>query len=95
VTYETVRWFNTLSFFRSEGDGTFTKPLEDVNVQKGVNDIATGDLNGDTFPDIVMANLGYGNVSVLLSNGAGDFIRNRPTGLDTDELRSLDPTVLP
>ncbi len=86
-----TRWFNTVSFFRNAGDWEFTSGPEDANVQKGVNDISVGDLNEDGHPDLAMANMGYGNVSILLSDGSGDFIRDRPSGLDVLELVSLDP----
>jgi hypothetical protein len=85
------RWFNTVSFFMNSGQWEFTKGPEDVNVQKGVNDIAVGELNGDGSPDLAMANTGYGNVSMLMSDGSGDFIRDLPSGLDVIELVSLDP----
>ncbi len=90
-TGDRSRWFNTVSFFLNAGDWGFTKGLEDANVQKGVSDIAVGDINGDGRTDLAMANMGYGNVSVLLSDGAGDFLRERPSGLDVFELASLDP----
>ncbi len=37
--------------------------------------VAVADLDGDTVPDLVTANAGYGsdNVSVLLGNGDGSF----------------------
>lgn len=37
--------------------------------------VATGDFNGDGHPDIVTANSGSNNVSVLLGNGDGTFVR--------------------
>ncbi|HYH58408.1 MAG TPA: FG-GAP-like repeat-containing protein [Thermoleophilaceae bacterium] len=39
-------------------------------------DVGVGDLNGDGKLDLVVANLGSGNVSVLLGKGTGDF--NQP-----------------
>jgi len=35
--------------------------------------VAIGDLNGDSKPDLAVANPGYKNISVHLGNGAGSF----------------------
>ena len=35
--------------------------------------VAVGDFNGDGVPDLVVANRGFNNVSVLLGNGDGTF----------------------
>ncbi len=39
----------------------------------GPRSVAVGDFNGDGKPDLVVANYGDGNVSVLLGNGDGTF----------------------
>jgi hypothetical protein len=38
-----------------------------------LRDIATGDLNGDTIPDLAVVNYAAGNVTVLYGNGDGTF----------------------
>src|SRR5260370_23924705 len=40
----------------------------------GATFVATGDLNGDGRPDVVVVNSGANNISVLLANGAGTFL---------------------
>jgi hypothetical protein len=37
------------------------------------HELAIGDLNGDSSPDMALSNFTSGNVSVLLSNGDGTF----------------------
>ncbi len=86
-----VNWFNSISVFKNMGDLTFTKLVDDIRSEKGVSSIALGDLNGDGSDDIAMSNLGYHNISYVLSDGKGDFIRGDPWELDVVELRSMDP----
>lgn len=86
-----VSWFNSVSVFRNQGGFAFIKMVEDLRSQKGVSSITAGDINGDGEKDIVMANLGYHNVTMILSDGSGDFQRGRPHELDVIELRSMDP----
>jgi FG-GAP-like repeat/FG-GAP repeat len=60
------------------GDGNFT-PAKSFPAGKNPISIAVGDLDGDSKPDLVFANLGdrpsggSGNLSVLLGNGDGSF----------------------
>jgi hypothetical protein len=64
---------------------------DDLKSQKGVSSIALGDLNGDGMDDIAMSNLGYHNVSLILSDGSGGYERGSSWELDVTELRSMDP----
>ena len=43
--------------------------------------MAIGDLDGDGVPDLVTANSGPGNVSVLLGNGDGTFQSQQAFGV--------------
>jgi hypothetical protein len=59
------------------GDGTFG-PEKTFTLGQGPNGITVADVNGDGFPDIIVANRyphysGMGTVSVLLGNGDGTF----------------------
>ena len=55
------------------GDGTF-QPALGITLSNGVFSLAVGDLNGDTFPDVVAANSFTQSLSVLLNHGAGGFL---------------------
>jgi FG-GAP-like repeat/Bacterial Ig-like domain (group 2) len=59
------------------GDGTFQTAVN-YATGSGPPSVAIGDLNGDGYPDLVLANYGIspdfqGSVSVLLGNGDGTF----------------------
>ena len=45
----------------------------DLPVGSGAIAVATGDLNGDSFPDLAVANQNDGTVSVIFGNGVGGF----------------------
>ncbi len=53
------------------GDGTL-QPKVDYTASSSPASVVIGDMNGDTFPDLIVANYG-GSVSVLLNNGTGVF----------------------
>jgi hypothetical protein len=87
---------NTLSVFLSNGDGTFEKPITPAPVT-GTDPvwIATGDFNssstaanGDTFPDLAVADQSGNTVSILLGNGDGTFKPkvDLPTGNSPDSV---------
>jgi hypothetical protein len=62
---------NTFSLLLGAGTGTFSEPADfsvgDVQKEQPVS-IAVADLNGDSFPDVVVVNAGTDDVSVLLRN---------------------------
>jgi hypothetical protein len=58
----------------SGGNGTFRRAVQ-YGVDGGPAAAAIGDLNGDGHPDLVTANLGSADVSVLLGRGNGRFRR--------------------
>ena len=87
-----VRWFNSVSIFRNLGDLHFSKMDNDLRCQKGVSSMVVGDINGDGWEDVVMANLGYHNVTYILSDGRGDYERGSMFELDVRELVTMDAT---
>ena len=65
---------NNVAILLGDGTGNFGAATT-FTTGAGTNPeaLATADLNGDGFLDIVTANAATGNVSVLLGNGAGSF----------------------
>jgi VCBS repeat protein len=58
--------------FRGNGDGTFKAPL-DIFVGQGANQMAVGRINGDSIPDLAVADFSLDEVDVLIGNGNGTF----------------------
>jgi len=63
---------DNVSVLLGNGNGTFGNATT-YDVGTGPVGLAVGDVNGDTDPDIVVANFASNNVSVLLNNGDGTF----------------------
>jgi hypothetical protein len=64
--------------FKGNGDGTFAPPVtSDFRRNRGrgaaISDVALGDVNGDGHLDIVLADDGFNNATILLGNGDGTF----------------------
>jgi hypothetical protein len=72
---------NDVTVFLGNGDGTFQGAQENGTGTAGPNYpvgnnpiyIAVADLNGDGFPDIVVANYSDNTIGILLNNGNGTF----------------------
>ena len=60
-----------LHMWLGDGTGAFT-PIEATWADIGYGALATGDINGDVFPDIVLASH-FGRVQTLLNDGHGGF----------------------
>jgi len=55
------------------GDGTFTSGTTLSNLL-APQSLATGDLNGDTLPDLVVSSAGQGVIATYLGQGDGEFL---------------------
>jgi len=65
---------NDVTVLLGNGDGSFAPvPGSPFAVGEGPQSVAVADVNGDGVPDIVTANAGSNDVTVLLGNGDGSF----------------------
>jgi hypothetical protein len=63
---------NTISVLLGNGDGTFSNPVS-YSAGAGPFQLALGDLNADSWPDVVVTNNLGNSVTVLLNKGDGTF----------------------
>src|SRR5947209_9987089 len=80
-----------LHMWLGDGKGSFT-PINPTWTDIGYAALATGDINGDGFPDIVAASH-FGAVQTLLSDGRGGFTEKtlrREDGYVAAQLADLD-----
>src|SRR6267143_1199356 len=80
-----------LQIWLGDGKGAFA-PVKPTWTDIGYAGLATGDINGDGFPDIVAASH-FGRVQTLLSDGKGGFtekILRREDGYVAAQLADLD-----
>jgi hypothetical protein len=65
---------NNVTILLGNGAGGFSSAgVPDVNVGNRPQSVAIGDWNGDTKPDLAVANRSSSNVWILLGNGLGGF----------------------
>jgi hypothetical protein len=83
-----------LSLHQAIGQLTFL-PAKTYATGKGPLSVATADINGDSKPDIIVANSKDGTVSVLTNNGSGDFAvsANYSVGGNTGRLSEFVATA--
>lgn len=87
----------------NNGDGTFDPAADQYAVAGSARDIAVGDFDGDTAPDLAVTSFLDDNVAVLLNDGDGTFgtptdvaVGDTPTGVavgDLDRDTALDLVV--
>ena len=65
---------NTVTILLGNGSGSFTPaPGSPVAVGNEPASVAVGNFNGDSFPDLAVANAAANTVTILLGNGSGGF----------------------
>jgi hypothetical protein len=62
-----------VSVLLGTGDGTFQPPVSYNSGGASPYSVAIADVNGDGYPDLLVANYGSDDVGVLLGNGDGTF----------------------
>jgi len=60
--------------YRGDGKGGFSSEPRVFNGGPGAGDLAIGDLNGDSRADIVLANHGHPQATILLGDGRGGLV---------------------
>ncbi len=63
----------SVSVLLGNGDGTFQAPVSYSSGGVKAFSVALGDVNGDGYPDLVVANVNSSSIGVLLGNGDGTF----------------------
>ena len=77
-----------VSVLFNQGDGTFAEPIEH-QPEMGISNLTVGDLNGDNWPDIVIASSRL--LFLMINDGTGDF----PTIREHDpDARFLDQIAI-
>src|SRR5260370_13692698 len=88
---------NNVSILLGNGDGSFQGQQTDPPAANltGAHSIETYDFNGDGILDLVVANNGSNNISILLGNGNGSFqnpinftVGNGPKGMFLGDLNA-------
>jgi hypothetical protein len=80
-----------VSILLGNGDGGFAEPTS-FPVGLAPSSVAVADFNGDSNPDVAVANIDSQNVSILLGNGHGTFSgpNNFPAGSHPTEIAAGD-----
>jgi hypothetical protein len=66
---------NSVTILLGNGDGTFTPAANSpVTVGSDPSSVTVGDFNGDGIPDLAVANMYTGTVTILMGSGDGTFI---------------------
>ncbi len=87
-----------VSILAGNGDGTFQAPIAYGSGGYEATSLAVGDVNGDGYPDLIVANwcqsnsnCGNGIVSVLFGNGSGSF--QSPISYNTGGYQALSVAI--